>query len=197
MDDLVDYTTGGIIHIVLNNQIGFTTHPKQSRSSYYCTEVAKVVDAPVFHVNGDDPDILDRCIKMAVAYRYKFKKDIFIDIVGYRRHGHNEQDQPNFTQPIMYDKIKNKLSVFETYSQKLVSKGVVTQEEIQALKDGFNAKFEEDYKKVMEDRHDRFTDEDLPIQQIRPPVLWGTKTGVPLEVLADIMNKVTTWPTDF
>lgn len=120
MQDLVDYTPGGIIHIVLNNQIGFTTPPKQSRSSYYCTEVAKVMDCPIIHVNGDEPDLLDRCMQIAVEYRYKFKKDIFIDIVGYRRHGHNEQDQPTFTQPLMYNKIKNKKNVFETYCEKLI-----------------------------------------------------------------------------
>lgn len=87
--DLVDYSPGGIIHIVFNNQIGFTTPPNQDRSSYYCTEVAKAVDAPVIHVNADTPDILDKIIKIAVAYRQKFNKDIFIDIVGYRRYGHN------------------------------------------------------------------------------------------------------------
>ena len=102
LEDLVDYGTGGIIHIVFNNQIGFTTLPTQDRSSYYCTEIAKVINAPVLHVNADVPDVLDKCIKIAVAYRQKFKKDIFVDIIGYRRYGHNEQDQPNFTQPIMY-----------------------------------------------------------------------------------------------
>lgn len=81
----------------------------------------------MIHVNGDEPDILDMCMKIAVAYRQKFKKDIFIDIIGYRRHGHNEQDMPNFTQPLMYEKINAKKSVFETYSNKLVSKGVISQ----------------------------------------------------------------------
>jgi 2-oxoglutarate dehydrogenase E1 component len=102
MQDLVDYSTGGIVHIVMNNQVGFTTNPIQSRSSYYCTEIAKVVDAPILHVNADEPDLLDGCMKVAVEYRQKFKKDIFIDIIGYRRFGHNEQDQPFFTQPKMY-----------------------------------------------------------------------------------------------
>jgi len=132
--DLVDYSTGGIIHIVLNNQIGFTTNPNQSRSSYYCTEIAKAVDSPVIHVNADEPDILDKCMKIAVRYRQKFKKDIFIDIVGYRRYGHNEQDQPNFTQPLMYEKIKNHSSVYDIYANKLIQKGVITPEGLTELK---------------------------------------------------------------
>lgn len=102
MQDLRDYSVGGIIHLVLNNQIGFTTNPRQSRSAFYCTEIAKSIDVPVLHVNADEPDLIDKCVKIAVAYRAKFKKDFFVDIVGYRRHGHNEQDQPNFTQPLMY-----------------------------------------------------------------------------------------------
>ena len=120
MQDLVDYSTGGVIHIVMNNQVGFTTNPWQSRSSHYCTEIAKVIGAPVLHINADEPDILDGCMQVAVEYRQKFKKDIFIDIVGYRRFGHNEQDQPFFTQPKMYEKIKNHPSVFELYSKKCI-----------------------------------------------------------------------------
>ncbi len=112
MQDLVDYTTGGIIHIVMNNQVGFTTNPWQSRSSYHCTEIAKVIGAPIIHINADEPDMLDHCMQMAVHYRQRFKKDIFIDIIGYRRFGHNEQDQPFFTQPQMYENIKTHPSVF-------------------------------------------------------------------------------------
>jgi len=126
LQDLVDYTTGGVIHIVMNNQVGFTTNPWQSRSSYHCTEVAKVIGAPIIHVNADEPDLLDHVMQIAVQYRQKFKKDIFIDIIGYRRFGHNEQDQPFFTQPLMYEKIKNHPSVFEKYSEKCIEKGVLT-----------------------------------------------------------------------
>ena len=128
LQDLVDYTTGGIIHIVMNNQVGFTTNPWQSRSSFHCTEIAKVIGAPIIHVNADEPDLLDHCMQIAVQYRQKFKKDIFIDIVGYRRFGHNEQDQPFFTQPKMYEKIKNHQSVFDKYSEKCIQTGALTKE---------------------------------------------------------------------
>lgn len=195
--DLVDYSTGGIIHIVLNNQIGFTTNPSQSRSSYYCTEVAKAVDSPVIHVNGDEPDILDKCMKIAVEYRQRFQKDIFIDIVGYRRYGHNEQDQPNFTQPLMYEKIKGRPNVFEIYSKRLLEKGIVDAPALKALKDGFTQQYEADYKKVLADSFDSFPQDELPLNKIRPPTQWGTATGVPQEVLSDLFHKITTWPADF
>lgn len=128
LQDLVNYTTGGVIHIVMNNQVGFTTNPWQGRSSHYCTQIAKVIGAPVIHINADEPDLLDACMQVAVDYRQKFHKDIFIDIIGYRRFGHNEQDQPFFTQPKMYEKIKNHPSVFELYSKKCIKTGAITQQ---------------------------------------------------------------------
>ena len=90
------YDVNGVIHIVANNQIGFTTTPAEARTGLYCTNVAKSIQAPIIHVNSDEPELVSKCIKLAVAYRQKFKKDIFIDIIGYRRYGHNEQDQPAF-----------------------------------------------------------------------------------------------------
>lgn len=105
MAELDGYKSGGMIHIVANNQIGFTTLPKDSRSGLYCTDLAYTIQAPVIHVNADEPDLVDRVITLAVQYRNKFKKDIFVDLVGYRRFGHNEQDQPRFTQPYIYEKI--------------------------------------------------------------------------------------------
>lgn len=119
---------------MFNNQIGFTTLPKQDRSSYYCTEIAKIIDAPVIHVNADVPDILDKCMKIAVAYRQKFHKDIFIDIVGYRRHGHNEQDQPIFTQPLMYEAIKSHPTCYEIYSKQLLERGIITKEDLERIR---------------------------------------------------------------
>lgn len=97
MGDLKGYTSGGLIHIIVNNQIGFTTTPAEFRSGFHCTELAKVVEAPIFHVNADQPELVDRVMKLAVEYRQKFKSDVVIDIIGYRRYGHNELDQPRFT----------------------------------------------------------------------------------------------------
>ncbi len=128
------YTTGGTIHVVVNNQIGFTTSdPLDSRSTLYCTDVAKMVQAPILHVNGDDPEAVVMVAGLALDYRMEFNKDVVIDLVGYRKHGHSEADEPAATQPIMYQKIRQQPPVVETYSAKLVAEGVVGAEERQAL----------------------------------------------------------------
>ena len=157
LSDLPDYTTHGTIHIVVNNQIGFTTDPRHSRSSPYCTgkwnispyirkikillsrwkyliyffaDVARVVNAPIFHVNSDDPEAVMHVCKLAAEWRATFHKDVVIDIVCYRRNGHNEADEPMFTQPLMYRKIKKTPRVLDKYSGQLVQEGVVTEEEV-------------------------------------------------------------------
>lgn len=130
LSDLIDYTTHGTIHIVVNNQIGFTTDPRCSRSSNYCTDVARVVNAPVFHVNADDPEAVVHVCKIAAEWRSTFKKDVVIDIVGYRRNGHNEVDEPMFTQPHMYSVIKDTVPVYNKYAETLVKENVVTKEEV-------------------------------------------------------------------
>ncbi|KJE90257.1 oxoglutarate dehydrogenase [Capsaspora owczarzaki ATCC 30864] len=126
--DLPHYTTGGTLHIVVNNQIGFTTDPRFARSSPYCTDVAKVVQAPIFHVNADDVEAVVYVCQLAAEWRQQFGKDVVIDLVGYRRHGHNEVDQPNFTQPLMYQRIDAHPRVFSLYAKQLISEGVVSQE---------------------------------------------------------------------
>jgi 2-oxoglutarate dehydrogenase E1 component len=128
------YTTGGTIHVVVNNQIGFTTSdPLDSRSTLYCTDVAKMVQAPILHVNGDDPEAVVMVAGLALDYRMEFNKDVVIDLVCYRKHGHSEADEPAATQPIMYQKIRQQPPVVETYAAKLVAEGVVGPEERQAL----------------------------------------------------------------
>jgi 2-oxoglutarate dehydrogenase E1 component len=125
LSDLHDYTTGGTIHVVVNNQIGFTTDPASSRSSPYCTDVAKAVQAPIFHVNGDDVEAVARVCRLAAKYRQKFKKDVVVDIVCYRKHGHNEIDNPMFTQPLMYTAIRKHPSTWTKYRQFLIESGGV------------------------------------------------------------------------
>lgn len=128
------YSVGGALHIVINNQIGFTTsNPKDARSSLYCSDIAKMTDVPVFHVNGDDPESVVFLAKLAVDYRQKFQKDVAIDFVCYRYHGHNEADEPSATQPVMYDKIRKQLTVREKYAEKLVADGILSKDEVDAM----------------------------------------------------------------
>ncbi|WP_122260982.1 multifunctional oxoglutarate decarboxylase/oxoglutarate dehydrogenase thiamine pyrophosphate-binding subunit/dihydrolipoyllysine-residue succinyltransferase subunit [Ornithinimicrobium cerasi] len=136
MSQLKGYKTGGTIHVVINNQVGFTTAPHDSRSSVYCTDVARTVQAPVFHVNGDDPEAVVRIAELAYDYRQAFKKDVVIDLVCYRRRGHNEGDDPSMTQPLMYDLIEAKRSVRKLYTESLIGRGDITIEEAEeALRD--------------------------------------------------------------
>lgn len=150
LSDLPNYTTHGTIHIVANNQVGFTTDPRFSRSSRYCTDVAKVVNAPIFHVNADDPDACINCARIATEYRSKFKRDVVLDIVGYRRNGHNEADEPMFTQPLMYQRIRKLKPVSVLYSEKLIKEGVMTAAEYKELVDKFDKMFEDGWKSSKE-----------------------------------------------
>ena len=136
LSQLRGYRTGGTIHLVVNNQVGFTTSPGSSRSSLYCTDVARMVQAPIFHVNGDDPEACIRVARLAFEYRQAFNKDVVIDLVCYRRRGHNEGDDPSYTQPLMYDLIEQKRSVRKLYTESLIGRGDITIEEAeQVLKD--------------------------------------------------------------
>ena len=122
--------------MIVNNQVGFTTSPAASRSSLYCTDVARMVQAPIFHVNGDDPEACIRVARLAFEYRQAFNKDVVIDLVCYRRRGHNEGDDPSYTQPLMYDLIEQKRSVRKLYTESLIGRGDITLEEAeQVLKD--------------------------------------------------------------
>ncbi|XP_069692670.1 2-oxoglutarate dehydrogenase complex component E1 isoform X5 [Periplaneta americana] len=158
LSDLPDYTTHGTVHIVVNNQIGFTTDPRHSRSSPYCTDVARVVNAPIFHVNSDDPESVMHVCKIAAEWRATFHKDVVIDIVCYRRNGHNEIDEPMFTQPLMYRKIKKTPSALDKYSDKLIKEGVVTPEEVKDVKDKYEKICEESYINARKETHIKYKD---------------------------------------
>ncbi|MGZ3699430.1 MAG: 2-oxoglutarate dehydrogenase E1 component, partial [Bdellovibrionota bacterium] len=138
LSQLEGYGTGGTLHIIANNQVGFTTSPGQSRSTTYSTDLAKMLDAPIFHVNGDDADAVWMVSRLAAEYRQKFHKDVFIDLICYRKHGHNEGDEPSFTQPLLYKKIKAHASTREVYAQKLASEGVASLDEAQKMIDAVN-----------------------------------------------------------
>jgi len=136
LSQLRGYRTGGTVHIVVNNQVGFTTPPQESRSSVYSTDVARMIQAPIFHVNGDDPEAVVRVGRLAFEYRQAFRKDVVIDMICYRRRGHNEADNPSFTQPVMYDLIDAKRSTRKLYTESLIGRGDITMEEAeQALRD--------------------------------------------------------------
>ncbi len=144
MSDTRGYHTHGTVHIVVNNQVGFTTSAiADARSTEYCTDIAKMIGSPVFHVNADDPEAVINVTRMAVDYRAKFRKDVFIDLVCYRRHGHNEADEPSATQPLMYKKIKARPTAQALYAERLIKEGVVTKEDVT----GYIA----DYRKALED----------------------------------------------
>ena len=143
--ELPSYSVGGTIHVVINNQIGFTTDPRFSRSTPFCTDLAKVVNAPIMHVNGDDVEAVVFCMQLAMKWRNKFKKDVVVDLIGYRRHGHNEFDEPSFTQPRMYKAIQQKERVLEEFSRKLQGKGILTKDEAESLKREEMEKYEKAY----------------------------------------------------
>ena len=146
MSGLPGHNIGGTIHIIVNNQIGFTTAPRFARSSPYPSDVAKIAQAPIFHVNGDDPEAVVHCAKIATEYRQKFNRDVVIDMVCYRRFGHNEGDEPSFTQPIMYKRIKSHPTTLVIYSKKLVEEGLISSSDIEKQKSNFKNFLEEKFK---------------------------------------------------
>jgi 2-oxoglutarate dehydrogenase E1 component len=145
MSQLIGYRTGGTLHLIVNNQIGFTTLPAHAYSGLYCTDVAKSIQSPILHVNGDDPEAVLFCARLATEFRQEFATDIVLDIVCYRRHGHNETDEPAFTQPIMYRAIRTQPTTRSLYAERLVAAGVLSAEEAQAMADAFTATLDEAY----------------------------------------------------
>ena len=164
MSQLDGYYTGGTIHFVINNQVGFTTDFDDARSSTYCTGVASLVQAPVFHVNGDDPDAMVFAAELATAYRQKFNNDVFLDMVCYRKHGHNEGDDPKFTQPEMYEYIKNHKDPRVIYHDKLVKRGDAENE--------LSVNLEKEFWDVLQDRLNTVKENDIPYQLQEPEKNW-------------------------
>jgi 2-oxoglutarate dehydrogenase E1 component len=201
LSDLKGYRTGGSLHFIVNNQIGFTTYPRYSRSSPYPSDVAKMIDAPIFHVNGDDPEAVVFAAKVAIEFRQKFHKPVVIDMFCYRRHGHNEGDEPAFTQPVMYKKIATHPGTVEIYSKRLIADGVMTEGEVEKAKADWRARLDAEleagtgYKPNKADWLDGkwagFKSADQE-EDARRGV-----TGVDVNVLKDIGRKITKVPDGF
>ncbi|MFD5649486.1 multifunctional oxoglutarate decarboxylase/oxoglutarate dehydrogenase thiamine pyrophosphate-binding subunit/dihydrolipoyllysine-residue succinyltransferase subunit [Streptomyces sp. NPDC127039] len=150
MSQLRGYRTGGTVHVVINNQVGFTAAPESSRSSMYATDVARMIEAPIFHVNGDDPEACVRVARLAFEFRQAFNKDVVIDLICYRRRGHNETDNPAFTQPLMYDLIDKKRSVRKLYTESLIGRGDITLEEAEQALQDYQGQLEKVFTEVRE-----------------------------------------------
>jgi 2-oxoglutarate dehydrogenase E1 component len=202
LSGLKGHRTGGSIHFIINNQIGFTTDPRFSRSSPYPSDVAKMVEAPIFHCNGDDPEAVTFAAKVATEYRQKFGKPVVIDMLCYRRFGHNEGDEPAFTQPKMYQRIRKHPTALETYGKKLVEQGDLTQEQLDARKAEFRSMLESEldiaggYKPNKADWLDgRWSGFKAVREDVDNPR--RGRTGVPVETLRDIATRITTPPPGF
>lgn len=198
LSQLYGYKTGGTIHLVINNQIGFTTPAREGRSSAYATDVARSVQAPVFHVNGDDPEAAVRAAILAVQYRQRFKKDTVVDLYCYRRHGHNETDEPSFTQPLLYKKIREKPSVLSLYAQKLIREGVLPGEAFDELKEKTVKKLETAYEQSQ--KPDQDFRPDIPLAVSREDLEEYQPTGttaVDMAQLREVAKAFAKLPDDF
>jgi 2-oxoglutarate dehydrogenase E1 component len=193
------FATGGTLHIVINNQVGFTTsNPLDARSTLYCTDIAKMVQAPIFHVNGDDPDAVYFITKVATDYRMRFNKDVVIDLVCYRRHGHNEADEPAATQPMMYKKVRARKTTRELYAEKLVELGVMTADEAKQLVDTYRTRLdagENIVTHLVDDAPQEFAVDWKKFSDIdfKNPV----NTTISEQEFAELGNAIATVPDDF
>ena len=195
ISNLNAYRVGGTIHIIVNNQVGFTTDPTDARSTHYASDLAKGFEMPIFHVNGDDAEACITAVRLACAYRATFKKDVLIDLVGYRRHGHNEGDEPTFTQPARYALIKQQPTVPQSWANRLIAQGVITTDEANADE------------KMVADRyaeiHARFKSSLLGSESYAPwpaepePTQRAVHTAVPADRLNAINESLLSWPADF
>jgi 2-oxoglutarate decarboxylase len=194
LSQLSGYRIGGTIHLVINNQVGFTTAPQSARSSFYPTDVAKMIQAPIFHVNGDDPEACARVARLAFDYRETFQRDVVVDIVCYRRYGHNEGDDPSYTQPQMYKIIDQMRSVRKIYTETLVRRGDISIDEAEAALNEFNARLQSVLDEVRT----------VPVPQLNgvhaadaPEDLPAPETGVAGETLLELARVTVTAPADF
>ena len=194
MSQLPGYRVGGTVHIVVNNNIGFTTSPQSGRSSMYATDIAKMVQAPIIHVNGDDPEACVRAVRLAFSFKRRFKKDVVIDLVCYRRHGHQEVDDPSFTQPLMYQKIEERRSVRKLYTEYLVNRQELTVKEAEESLDDFQGRLNKAFNETRESAPPK------DVRAKRPEVkgvLPAIETGVDRDRLEQVHRALTSYPAEF
>ena len=199
LSGLRGHRTGGSIHFIINNQIGFTTAPHHSRSSPYCSDVALMIEAPIFHVNGDYPEAVVHVAKIATEFRQRFQKPVVIDMFCYRRFGHNETDEPMFTQPAMYKRIKTHPTVTEIYSRYLAEEGVVSESEFTEIKESVRANLDAEFQQsdgYKPNKADWLDGRWSGITRVDSDD-WRGNTGMSLDKLRDIGRRITTVPTDF
>ncbi len=199
LSGLKGYKTGGTIHFIVNNQIGFTTSPTFSRSGPYCSDVALMVEAPIFHVNGDDPEAVVYAARVATEFRQKFNKDVVIDMFCYRRQGHNESDEPAFTQPLMYEKIRNHSTTREIYAKKLIKEDVLKENDVNKLLEDWSEKLEKDLelgKSFKPNKADWLEGSWRGLESkgsVKPNII----TGIPLKTLKEFGVTLTQVPEKF
>ena len=196
LSQLQGYHTGGTIHLVINNQIGFTTGPEEARSTPYSTDVARMVQAPIFHVNGDDPEACIRVAEIAFDYRQRFKKDVVIDMFCYRRHGHNEADDPSYTQPILYRKIREHPSVASLYAERLLREGAIAQGEIDAVRKRIIDRLHEGFEAAQRS-DERFEVQELSIVDTEAAAEISPRTAIGHDMVERVIRGLTSFPRDF
>jgi 2-oxoglutarate dehydrogenase E1 component len=194
MSQLPGYRVGGTVHIVVNNNIGFTTSPQSGRSSTYATDIAKMVQAPIIHVNGDDPEACVRAVRLSFAFKRRFKKDVVIDLVCYRRHGHQEVDDPSFTQPLMYQKIEERRSVRKLYTEYLVNRQELTVKEAEESLDDFHDRLNKAFNETRESAPPKDVRAKRPeVKGVLPTI----ETGVDRNRLEQVHKALTSYPAEF
>jgi len=201
MSQLPGYKTGGTIHLVINNQVGFTTNYLEGRSSTYCTDIAKVTKAPVFHVNGDDVEALIYTIRLAMEFRQEFHQDVFIDILCYRKYGHNEGDEPRFTQPLLYKNIAKHLNVRDIYAKQLLKDGIFDKESINEINEAFEKELDKAYELSQKENKASIRpflkDDWKPFHHLHGNTLLShSKTGFSIERLTYLVNKMNSLPSE-
>jgi 2-oxoglutarate dehydrogenase E1 component len=197
MNGVSGYNTGGVMHIIVNNQIGFTANPTDSRSTTYASDLAKMIDAPIFHVNGDDVEAVVKVSDIAMRYRQQFKKDVVIDVICYRKYGHNEGDEPLYTQPVMYTKLKNHPTLTAIYSQKLIAENAISEAEYEKMVADFEAHLSAEFDKAQDYKPKEADWLKADWKHVKDGDISEVKTSVSQKTLKELIAKTAEIPANF